>query len=142
MIIQDLLQKHKLRVTQPRILVLKIFHTRHGRGISSIELLESLNGRIDKVTLYRTLHTFEEKHLIHRIFDNSNIEKYALCIGTCETYGHHHEHEHTHVHFKCDQCNQTECLAEAILPQIELPQGYVHKKSNFVINGLCENCSK
>lgn len=141
MIIQDLLQKHKLRVTQPRILVLQKFHTRLGRGISSIELLESFKGQIDKVTLYRTLHTFEEKHLIHRIFDNSNIEKYALCIGTCATDGHHYEHDHTHVHFKCDQCDQTECLADAILPQIALPLGYIHKKSNFVINGLCENCS-
>ena len=139
--IEELLKNHKLRVTQTRLLVLNEFSKKMRKGITSTELLSTLAEQIDKVTLYRTLHTFEEKQLIHRIFDNSGIEKYALCVGTCDHDHSNQEHSHAHLHFKCEKCDETECLAEIDLPKIALPNGYIEKTSNFVIGGVCARCS-
>lgn len=137
----DLLKKHKLRLTKPRLSVLSFFQERSGTAVSIKELMSSFTQEIDKVTLYRTLHTFEESQLIHRIFDDSGIEIYALCVGTCDTDEHHAHHNHAHVHFKCETCNQTECIADTELPTIILPLGYQAKSSNFVVIGVCGRCS-
>jgi Fur family transcriptional regulator, ferric uptake regulator len=137
----ELLKKHGLRLTKPRQSVLERFQEKSGTAISIKELMQLFSHEIDKVTLYRTLHTFEETQLIHRIFDDSGLEKYALCVGTCETHEHHAHHNHAHVHFKCESCEQTECIADAELPVINLPQGYTSKSANFVVIGICGKCS-
>lgn len=137
----ELLKKHDLRLTKPRMAVLAMFQEKSGTAVSIKELMASFSEEIDKVTLYRTLHTFEDSQLIHRIFDDSGMEKYALCVGTCETDDHHAHHNHAHVHFKCDRCEQTECIADAELPKIELPMGYLPKSTNFVVIGICARCS-
>jgi Fur family ferric uptake transcriptional regulator len=137
----DLLKKYGLRLTKPRLSVLEVFQAKSGTAVSIKELMAVFSEDIDKVTLYRTLHTFEESGLIHRIFDDSGLEIYALCIGTCEDHNHDSHHDHAHVHFKCERCEQTECIADTELPAIELPKGYVTKSTNFVLIGVCGKCS-
>jgi len=137
----NLLKQHQLRLTKPRLAILSLFQEKSGMAISIKELTISFSNSIDKVTLYRTLHTFEENHIIHRIYDDSGFEKYALCVGTCETEHDHKEHIHGHVHFKCMVCETTECLSEAQLPEITLPDGYVVRSKNFVVFGSCKKCS-
>lgn len=136
---QELLLSRKLRLTKPRQLVLEVFKSKTGKAVSIKTLIELIESEIDKVTLYRTLHTFEDHGLIHRIFDDSGIEKYALCVGTCEN--HEDDHNHSHVHFKCEKCLETECISEIQLPPIHLPKGYQAKATNFVIIGNCQKCS-
>jgi Fur family ferric uptake transcriptional regulator len=137
----ELLQSRKLRITKPRTAVLELFQTRIGKAISIKELLDVFQTEIDKVTLYRTLHTFEESDLIHRIFDDSGLEKYALCVGTCEDHHADHVHNHGHIHFKCEKCLETECISDLKMPTIELPAGYETKSTNFVIIGNCARCN-
>jgi Fur family ferric uptake transcriptional regulator len=137
----ELLKKHGLRLTKPRQSVLERFQQKIGTAVSIKELMAFFSDEIDKVTLYRTLHTFEESQLIHRIYDDSGLEKYALCVGTCDTHGHNDHHNHAHVHFKCESCAQTECIADAELPIVNLPKGYTSKTSNFVVIGICGRCS-
>ena len=108
----ELLQSKKLRLTKPRTSVLDFFHSRLGKAISIKELLEFLKADIDKVTLYRTLHTFEDSGLIHRIFDDTGLEKYALCVGTCDDHHDHDAHNHSHIHFKCEKCQETDCISD------------------------------
>jgi Fur family ferric uptake transcriptional regulator len=137
----ELLQSRELRLTKPRTAVLVFFQSKVGKAISIKELLEAFREEIDKVTLYRTLHTFEENALIHRVYDDSGMEKYALCIGTCENHHVEHNHDHSHVHFKCEKCLVTECIPDFKLPSIELPFGYQSKSTNFVVFGCCATCS-
>jgi Fur family ferric uptake transcriptional regulator len=136
-----LLQAKKLRLTKPRITVLEFFQAHIGRAISIKELLDSFSENIDKVTLYRTLHTFEDSGLIHRIFEDTGLEKYALCVGTCDDHHNHDEHNHSHVHFKCEKCQETNCISEFKLPEIQLPAGYQTKSTNFIVLGFCPKCS-
>lgn len=134
---RELLKQHDLRLTDCRVAVLD-FMMEHPRAISQPELELQLSDRFDRVTLYRTLSTFNEKGLIHEVPDNSGIMKFALCGDACTTQDHHHHHEH--VHFRCNRCQSTVCINEVDVPRLALPEGFVPVKFSFVIEGICRDC--
>lgn len=130
-----LLKNKKLRLTTHRERVLELLiEAPHALTSNSIE--EKVKD-IDRITLYRTLRSFEEKGLVHKIVDSNNIAKYALCIDECSE-NHHHDH---HVHFHCESCDNTFCLDGVKVPFIELPPGYTAKSKSMMINGVCEKCA-
>lgn len=75
-----LLQKN-IKPTAMRELVLKVL-SEQSAAISLADLEQKFE-KVDKVTLYRTLKTFEENKLIHSIDDGTGSVKYALCKETC-----------------------------------------------------------
>lgn len=93
--------------------------------------------QFDRVTLYRTLSTFEDKGIIHDVKDGSGATKYAICRhGGCS----HEGHEDEHVHFKCNKCGQVSCVDNVLIPEVPLPEGFRAKSQSFLIEGLCKNC--
>lgn len=131
-----LLKKKRLRLTDCRQEVIEFF-LNNRYAISQPELEKALHS-FDRVTLYRTLNTFLEKGIIHKVPDNSGITRYALCSGGCSE--HHHQDEH--VHFKCTNCQHIQCIATIAVPQVPLPEGFVALESQFLINGICKKCNK
>jgi Fur family ferric uptake transcriptional regulator len=105
-------------------------------ALSHSDLEEKLNQQFDRVTIYRTLKTFLDKDLLHKVLDDSGATKYALCAHG-ET---NHDHSHEHVHFKCQICGETTCLEDITLPQIKLPSGFQKKEMNLLVQGICEKC--
>lgn len=132
-----ILQDHHLRITNCRKEVLSTFLEKQS-ALSHSDLEEVLNKDFDRVTLYRTLKTFLDKDLIHKVMDDSGATKYALCTHTPEG---EHSHDHDHVHFKCERCGKTICIEEAVLPKILLPKGYINKETNLLILGICDKCN-
>lgn len=132
-----ILQDHHLRITNCRKEVLNTFLEKQS-ALSHSDLEEVLKKDFDRVTLYRTLKTFLENDLIHKVMDDSGATKYALCSHTPEG---EHSHDHDHVHFKCEKCGKTICIEEAILPEILLPKGYVNKETSLLIQGICDKCN-
>lgn len=132
-----LLREFSLRQTDCRIEVLD-FMLRHPRAISQPELEQELAAQFDRVTLYRTLNTFNEKGLIHEVSDSSGIMKYALCGEAC--HNDMHEHRHEHVHFHCNRCQETVCINELDIPTLNLPAGFSPEKFSFVVSGICQKC--
>ncbi len=130
----EILKDNQLRVTSCRRDVLQAFLKRR-IALSHADLEEALSENYDRVTIYRTLKTFLDSDLIHKVLDDSGATKYALCIHDVET------HDHEHVHFKCLKCGQTNCIEEISLPAIELPEGYIGKEMNLLVQGTCKNCS-
>ncbi|GAA3960268.1 hypothetical protein GCM10022210_04920 [Mucilaginibacter dorajii] len=100
--------------------------------------LESVMNDIDRVTLYRILSAFEEKGIIHKVFDLNGTANYALCTSNCDE-GHHHDE---HLHFNCTQCKNVYCLNDLQLPAINLPVGFVPQAFTLYATGLCPKCSK
>ncbi|WP_316786649.1 Fur family transcriptional regulator [Pedobacter frigiditerrae] len=92
--------------------------------------------RTDRVTLYRTIRTFEENGLVHRIEDGSGITKFALCAAGCDVKGHHD----LHLHFYCTVCKQTHCLPKTMIPEISLPKGYQSLETQLMVKGICREC--
>ncbi len=132
----EILKENKLRVTSCRRDVLNTFLGKHV-ALSHADLEEALKENFDRVTIYRTLKTFLDSDLIHKVLDDSGTAKYALCNHSAEEP--HHDHEH--VHFKCEICGKTNCLEEISLPKINLPDGYQAKEMNLLVQGVCKYCS-
>ncbi|MFN0049925.1 MAG: Fur family transcriptional regulator [Cytophagales bacterium] len=133
--IESILKEHGLRLTNARKEILSAFLERKF-AISHSFLEDLLQASHDRVTIYRTLYSFEEKGIIHKVPDEGGATKYALCSQTCESH-HHHDN---HVHFKCEVCLQTNCIEEVIMPNIVLPTGFLAKEMGVLVLGICKSC--
>lgn len=137
--ISDILVTHNLKKTPGRIKILEVLSAHAGKGLSELELEQQIAPKMDRVTIYRTLNTFVEEHIVHRINDDEGVTRYALCATDC---GHAHKVLHDHVHFKCDACKTTECLENLLTDVvINLPLGYQMREKNFLVVGLCSECA-
>lgn len=132
---ERLLKIFKMRSTPSRKEILDLFLKRT-YALSHGDIEKEISNALDRVTVYRTLKTFLDKGLIHKVLDDQGSLKYALCKEACSETGHHHDH----VHFKCTHCLQTNCL-DLEIPAIKLPRGYKAKEMNILIQGICKQCS-
>lgn len=130
-----LLKNFKMRSTPSRQEILDLFLQKE-YALSHGDIDKGISNALDRVTVYRTLKTFLDKGLIHKVLDDEGSLKYALCNDACTTKGHHHDH----VHFKCTKCGQTSCLNVEI-PGVRLPKGYKTEEMNLLIQGVCDRCS-
>ncbi len=130
---KKLLKKHTLRITDCRIDVLEKFYKTH--HALSFRDLEEVLSEYDRVTLYRTINSFIDKGLLHRIPSDDGFASYGLCMEECTDTAHHHDH----VHFKCNICGHIECIPTQHVPKVDLP-GYQVTEQNLIVNGICKNC--
>ncbi|MFH6602616.1 Fur family transcriptional regulator [Maribacter algicola] len=133
--IEKLLNEKKVRPTAMRILIYKFMAQKN--SAVALKDIESAFEKADRTTLYRSLKTFEEKNVVHQIDDGTGISKYALCEEGCNC----EIEQDLHLHFHCSNCNETICLTEHRIPQINLPDGYLAEDVNLVVTGICEKCS-
>ena len=131
--VKKILKNHKLRVTDARIDVLEFF-LRKNKTLRFKDLEQEFK-ESDRVTLYRTLNSFTENGVLHKIPDDSGHVTYGLCHDTCDSEDHYHDH----MHFKCDECGNIECLEEKV-PTIKIP-GYKVKEANLILKGICKTCA-
>ncbi len=131
---ETLLKNFNLRSTPNRQEILHLFLQKN-YALSHGDIEKEIDNSLDRVTVYRTLKTFLDKGLIHKVLDDEGSLKYALCSEACTTMEHHHEH----VHFKCTGCGQTYCL-NVDVPAVKLPKGYKADAVNLLIQGICERC--
>src|SRR3954468_1832478 len=115
---EHLLKRHNLKRTEPRLRVLSMLSAK--KVATSQPDLEGVIGDVDRVTLYRILSAFEEKGIIHKVFDLNGTANYAMCSSNCEE--NHHQDEH--LHFNCTVCKNVYCLDDLNLPAIQLPKGF------------------
>lgn len=131
-----LLKEHNLRHTSGRETILGVF-AKNNAALSHSDIEIHLPENFDRVTIYRTLKSFVEKGLIHKIADTDGITKYALCNHECSTK----EHNHDHIHFKCEKCGDTTCIDSVAIPEFALPKGYVPSEVNLLVQGNCPKCN-
>src|ERR1700694_3793479 len=115
---EDLLTKHHLKKTDARLRVLSMLASKN--FATSQPDLEEVMIDVDRGTLYRILNAFEEKGIIHKVFDLNGTANYALCNSNCEE----HQHRDEHLHFNCVVCNNVYCLGGLDLPNLNLPAGF------------------
>ena len=132
---EKILKKHNLRITQTRLDILGLFLTEEA-AISNQDIEASLKG-IDRITLYRTLKSFEHKGIIHKAVDGTEIPKYALCVENCSE----ENHQHHHIHFHCEKCENTFCVEDVQIPVIKNPKGYQIHSTDVILNGVCIHCN-
>lgn len=123
-----------VRPTAMRLLVLEALYNR--KSAISLSDLEIVLGKSDRVTLFRTLKTFQGNGLVHSIDDGTGSPKYALCEDGCECI----IERDLHLHFHCRVCGETYCLPKYKIPEINLPTNFNGEEANLVVKGVCGNC--
>jgi Fur family ferric uptake transcriptional regulator len=133
--VEQILQQHKLKKTQLRHAVLTLL-IQSERGLSHQDLSQELELPFDRVTLFRTLHAFEEAGILHKIIDLNGTAKYAYTLPDDV------HKEKSHAHFICLQCQEVFCL-ETVVPlgDIQVPKDFRPKIVDVQVKGLCPVCS-
>ena len=133
--ITRLLREHELRSTPVRRAVLRRL-TADAAAAPLSALAEATDA--DRITLYRTLRTFEGLGIIHRVPDVDGNPQYALCGGGCTPEAHTHHHPH----FQCGDCGHTYCLPEVRTSPPVLPKGYRARETHVTYEGTCATCAE
>lgn len=139
------LAEHGVRPTALRILVLSAIE-KAGQPISALDIERALD-TVDRSTITRALSQFCSKGLVHIIDDGSGSAKYEACHACGHSEENHSlsgniMHSDLHVHFHCTRCGRTFCLPSAPIPPIPLADGFIQESANFIISGLCPECSR
>jgi Fur family ferric uptake transcriptional regulator len=133
--VEDILQNHRLKNTKLRKAVLSVLMG-SDKGLSHQDLTKALDVEFDRVTLFRTLHSFEENGILHKIIDPNGTAKYAY------TPPEESAKEHCHAHFICLKCEEVFCLEELFpLEEVKVPRGFSKKAIDVQIKGYCKKCN-
>lgn len=135
-IIDKILAQKAVRITPMRQLILEYFVAEN--AVLGLSELEEIFPKSDRITMYRTLKTLEDKGILHSIKGEGEEAKYALCAEHCTPIRHLDQHPH----FQCEQCKQVTCINSQLIPLMELPDGYVQKEVTMMIKGICPDCQE
>jgi len=135
--VESILKEANLRRTPVRAGVIEVLISA-SRPLGAVEILEKLPPHTDAVTVYRTLNTFTEDGIVHRVRSEDRVWRYAL--GKQDNTG-----QHQHPHFVCENCGKVECLKEAEIPANMTSSLGVGKKyrvnyTEVVLHGTCPKC--
>ena len=128
-----LLAEHGVKLTANRILVARAL-SQAGRPLSLSELEDALE-TLDKSSIFRTLMTFKQAHLVHVLEDVGEGVRYELCHSKDD--GHDDD---VHVHFYCTRCHKTYCLEDLPVPPVVVPAGYQAESLSYLVKGICPAC--
>ena len=130
-----ILSKNGISRTKFRTQLLDLFFTSE-KSLSIEDILNYFKNSINKVTVYRSLASFENKGLIHKVPDSNNFKRYSLCKEECNSSSHNHNHGH----FICYSCNQTFCVEYIKYPDITFLKGFDVKELKLTLEGYCSDC--
>ncbi|MBD5247357.1 MAG: transcriptional repressor [Barnesiella sp.] len=133
-IAEEFLLRKGVKPTSNRILVMREL-INATRPVSLADLEASLDS-LDKTSIFRVLELFAENDIVHVMEDGSRSNKYELCHSDS-----HHSIDDQHVHFFCEKCMQTFCLDNIAVPSIDIPAGFAPHSVNYMLKGLCPDCS-
>lgn len=123
-----------VRVTAVRLLIWKTIRNGFHDAFSLADL-ETVLPTVDRSTLFRNLSVLTEAHLLHEIDDGSGSQKYCVCHldDTRQCQGH--------IHLTCRICHRTFCMTNVKIPPVPLPEGFVQEETEYVVKGICKECS-
>lgn len=128
------LERAGVRVTAVRLLVWRTLR-RELHDAFSLADVEAALPTVDRSTLFRTLVSLTDAHLLHEIDDGSGAQKYCVCD--------HDDTRHCmgHVHLTCVRCHRTFCLPNVAIPSVPLPEGFTPEETEYVVKGVCSRCA-
>ena len=122
-----------IRKTKAVNTVLQIFKG-NNEAKSVVYLIDLLNDKMNKTTVYRILDRLERDGIIHSFNGKDGLKWYAKCEGCSANH-----HSDKHPHFQCTKCDKVECLSV----EIKIPSIKNHKvdSTDIFLMGQCEVCS-
>ena len=141
--VTTILKNNNLRITPAREQVLEFLMNKE-HTVNSLTI-ERQFPDIDRVTIYRTLQTFLECKIIHKIIDEGSTPGFAVDLSLLREKKMNSQEAQTlnnaeHIHFKCNNCGNTYCIDEHFFPPIKLPEGFKVESTVLIVRGHCKNC--
>lgn len=142
------LREHGLRATGPRMEVLRVLSASPSPMTAQevIDMAATSAGAgaqeepADRVTVYRTLASFVDAGLAHRMDPGDRVWRFGL-LRACGEDAHEH---HGHAHFVCDACGVIRCLDDATINVSLKGRGAEQrlriKQQDVYLHGTCESC--
>jgi Fe2+ or Zn2+ uptake regulation protein len=123
-----------LKRTKNREILLGVMAEKHG-PFTAEELRDFIKGKkLDLVTIYRSLASFERVGLVRRCEFGDGMSRYEF---QCE-----HEHHH---HIICRSCRKTENIDRCTIQKLEKVVnrlGYTDVSHTLEFFGVCKSCMK
>lgn len=121
-----------IRKTKSVESILNEFNT-NTEAISAKKLIEQLDYKLNKTTIYRVLDKLEEDGVLQCFIGKNGLKWYAKCKDYSSN-----NHQDVHPHFQCSDCGKVDCLDVSItIPKI--PNRKI-EFSQLLIQGKCEEC--
>jgi len=131
---REILAKYGLRVTAPRLAVVRIL-ARAERPLSHSEVLQTL-GEVDwdPATVYRNLVKLKKAGAASVVSRANGIDRYVLSTREAD--------EHQHPHFECDDCGQLTCLPTSVTSPEGLAAAWASavQQATVQLRGQCPDC--
>lgn len=132
---KEILKANSFRVTQHRCAVLNYF-MKSKSAYTHADLETIFKDQINRVSLYRMLHSFAEKEILCKLIDSKGVVSYVFDKHSCENDAHYHPH------YKCKSCNDVIELPELPKAYMEQLQKLNIEELNILAEGTCEECEK
>jgi len=134
LLLKKSLREHGSSLTAPRQLVFELLLDEEPMSLKA--LLQKVNGRVDRVSVYRAIALFEKIGIIQRIYIGW---KYKLELS--DTFSHHHHH------MTCLKCGTLIPLhedneLEAYVQSVATKHGMIATRHQIEIQGICQSCQK
>ena len=130
------LRIHDIRPTHVRKFILSVFLDAEF-ALAHADIEREICKKFDRVTIYRTLHTFQAHGLLHPIRDNAGITRFALVLPT-ESKPEPDEH----LHFQCNACGHVYCVPEFNIRDVDLPENFDIHSLILSAEGICKYCKQ
>ncbi len=130
---ENICKTNGLKVTHQRLEIYRelLEATDHPSAESLYKRLEKRLPTLSLDTVYRTLGTFADLNLVHR-------------LATVESQARYEALTTQHHHFVCDQCGKVVDFFWHAFDQVELPPGLSNigtiDRSSVVVHGTCADC--
>ena len=98
--------------------------------VSAWDILEDLDSKVNKTTVYRNLDKLLESWII--------LEDFSIEWEKIYSLANHHHH-----HFVCDNCNKTIniwCMLKNNIKEFEKTYNIAVQNHSFLLRWLCECC--
>jgi Fur family ferric uptake transcriptional regulator len=127
----EILQTSQNSITKQRQRIFKYLLT--NGPLETSQLIKGLNGEVDKVSVYRTIHLFESLGILQRL---NNGFKYKLELS--DVFASHHHH------LTCINCNQVINInatkLETFIKSIAREKDFSPTSHQVEVQGLCASC--
>ena len=135
--VEDLLSKtlkeKGYSLTKPRLLVFEEINK--SAPLTVRQLIDQINNKVDRASVYRTLTLFEETNVIQRIYAGW---KYKVELS--DRFNEHHHH------LTCQKCGKVIPIhnqqLEKFIEEVAERANFKITSHQLEIQGLCKNCAK
>jgi Fur family ferric uptake transcriptional regulator len=138
---EHILRECGLNITVQRVHVLNVF-LGNSMILHHADLMALCDKSINRITMYRILQTFYERHILIKVPSSNGIAQYIYRGTKGSEIIQKKKAPESHIHLICQKCGKIISPEDLRFPRIDLPKGFDPTFMDLIVNGLCSSCSE